>query len=350
MAVNLDYKPPAQGRRPFRPAKYYPGTAYGQFLKISVNTDPFRARQPGPGIGNFGSPTGDVLEALKEASMRVGQRVRVRAQENLEDRLVPARRPAAKVNKERRRGVRAALDDQKMVYLQPRGKGVGVGDVRMFEKYDAAYVTVVERGGGFVGRLYGQLLAADGGLTTSPTTAKSVQKREAAYKDQIRGLTAQREAIRAEGSAALKRLQDVSAGRSKGDPRSAKRAVDNIRDRYNAADGRIRQAQKDFKAETQNIRAGTTRTGRPTKPKVYRDNITALAVGFRGMPKGTPGGYWWTIKKRRKAKNFMGDAADEVWSEYALGAYRRAFKKFGLTGFTKKSLGGISIQGNLPPG
>jgi hypothetical protein len=305
--------------------KIYPGTARGRLLSAKIDTKPYR----GTTIGdpNFGRPIGNTAQALNSGNERLGQRTVDTALQLLEARLDPMRKPLNAFNRGKRRGVRASLAEGDHVEVDPYGRGYQVGSAYEFFRYDAGYVTVTERGGGFTGDMYGKILAFDGRPTTATADStekvnvfKSAKKRDA-------------EARRIQNAAVKKR----EAARRAGD-RAGYNQQNKVIERQN-------KKRRDIYAETEEVkdqkRSGSFRVGRPLpRDQILQDGkagISRLAAGFKPQPKGTKGGYTWQIRNERAPKNFFKDAGDLVWAE-AQAEYRNAFRRFKITGFTKGSI------------
>lgn len=312
--ISPNYSP---GR--FTGQRVYSGTARGNLLSATIDTKPYR----GTTIGdpNFGRPIGDTAKALNQGNERLGNKTVDTALALLQARLDPSRSPINAANKAAKRGVRAALEFGDMVEVDPYGRGYQVGRATEFFRYDAGYVTVTERGGGFIGDLYGKILAFDGRPTTGTkeATAKTSVAKSVAKRDK----------------ALLKRQQKIAAERDR--PGASARAKAAANAEINKLNKRRASIRSEF-SEVKNLKkSGSFRQGRPLPPSEYAGKISRLAAGFKPQPKGTKGGYTWQIRQERAPKNFMQDAADLVWVE-AQAEYRNAFRRFKITGFTKGSL------------
>lgn len=305
-------------RDPRPPAGFRPGTKIGtgyglagkgDVVQIRLDTNALKDQLRGSALRVGGA----AWDAMKAAHEEMGTKVAAKALENLETRLIKARR-SVNSRQARNRGIRAALRDRSNIIVDSYGRFWGVGDPRVFDRYKALdYYRVIERGGGFRGRVFGLLLDAEGLPTKGPTKFSKKQRQQ---------MTSQRNTF-------AKAYNDLNKRKKAGLPRPGgmakyntdlagiRRQIESLQSR--AKDGYVRHDDTGRKV--------MKRTGQPLKDWAkYGGSAAASVAGSNG-----PGGYWFVVRNQVQPKRYLTDAlTDFMNSGMPEEIYNRHFRRAGV--------------------
>jgi hypothetical protein len=248
-------------------------------------------------------------QAMKAAHTRLGNAVAKQALIYLEDRLINARRRVNDANAGRRRGLRASLKDPRNVVVDPYGRYWGVGNPKIFNMYGALdYYRVIERGGGFQGRIWGLLIDEEGKLTTGPGEM-SMSERRSMMKDAN------------SNAAALNR--HIAGGGTRHDLKGSALLRDYMENRNTARSGLTRFGMQ---SSGKLGKAVIYRTGQPRSD--WKKWSGAAAAG---IVTGKKSGWWFVVRNRVRAKRFLEDAMIDVMeSDLPQQIYNEEFRAAGI--------------------
>jgi hypothetical protein len=309
--LNLPHYPSAATIPNGRPSTGYglSGPAGGQ-IAIRINTS--QALLQVKGAVRI---TGKAWEATKAAHTKLGNTVAKQALANLEATLIPARRRVNEANRRRHRGIRAALQDPRNVVVDSYGRFWGVGDPRIFAEYKAlAYYRVIERGGGFQGRIWGLLIDEAGQPTVGPTGKSTVSSRAHALVAGANIANTEADKLGQRRMSKYGTPMKMSAGNAS--------KVAGLRAQANA---NIAQARA-IKYGKWGQRKSTGRTGQPLAD--WQKWGGAAAAGIKT---GGPTGWWFVVRNKVQAKNYLGDAMASVMnSDLPETIYNAEFRAKGI--------------------
>jgi hypothetical protein len=283
-------------------------------VRIDTKTLTSQIARKGPQIG------GEAYKAMKAAHKRLGDAVRMQALENLERSLITQRINVNNANKRRHRGIRAALHDPRNTIVDPSGRYWGVGSPPIFQQYGAlSYYRVIERGGGFRGRIWGLLINENGEPTSGPTGKLRPSRKAKRLVEGANIARAQAETMLHEWSG------QTFYGSKRRMPEGTKRKIKGL---MAQADANISAARA---AKYGQPRA-TRPTGQPLKD--WRNWKGSAAAGFRpgGFSTGHgKGGWWFVVRNPVTAKRYLERAITSVMdSDLPQKAYNEEFGGRGL--------------------